>query len=87
MKLTAAVGLLIGAVLSGACYRLWGTQAAVAAGAFAALAIAIQLGALGLVQPVRDGLATNSHLIPRALRSCASNAGQDWLGEAPSPIE
>ena len=32
MKLTAAVGLLIGAVLSGACYRLWGTQAAVAAG-------------------------------------------------------
>ena len=53
MKLTAAVGLLIGAVLSGACYRVWGTQAAVAAGSFGALAIAIQLGALGLVQPMR----------------------------------
>jgi hypothetical protein len=53
VKLTAAVGLLIGAVLSGACYRVWGTQAAVAAGSFGALAIAIQLGALGLVQPMR----------------------------------
>jgi hypothetical protein len=53
VKLTVAVGLLLGAILSGACFRIWGGQAAFAAGAFAALAIAIQLGALGLIQPAR----------------------------------
>lgn len=50
---TALLGVLLGAVVSGVAYRIWGTQAAIAAGAFAAFAVVIQLAALALMQPVR----------------------------------
>jgi hypothetical protein len=50
---TLVAGLLLSAVMSGVAYRLWGTQAAFAAGCFGALATLIQLGALALVRPVR----------------------------------
>jgi hypothetical protein len=47
------LGLLLSAVLSGVAYRVWGMQAAVAAAVFGGLALAIQLGAIALVKPVR----------------------------------
>jgi hypothetical protein len=50
---TLAVGLLLTGVLSGAGYRLWGSQAAIAAAVFGGLATLIQLGAIALVRPVR----------------------------------
>jgi len=49
---TALLGFLICAGISGAMYRLWGGQAAVAAAVFGAVALAIQLGALALIKPV-----------------------------------
>jgi hypothetical protein len=52
---TALAGLILGAIISGAAYRVSGAQAAIAAAAFAALATAIQLGALGLMRPVQGG--------------------------------
>lgn len=54
MKSTLAVGLLIGLVLAWVSGEMWGAQAAVAAGLFAALAVAIQLAAIALVHPVRN---------------------------------
>jgi len=53
MTLTAVVGLLLTAIVSGVAYRVWGSQAAIAAAVFGGLALAIQLGALGLMRPVR----------------------------------
>ncbi|HEY9384960.1 MAG TPA: hypothetical protein VIP80_15730 [Gemmatimonadales bacterium] len=53
MALTTLAGLLLTAIVSGIAYRVWGEQAAVAAAVFGALALAIQLGALGLMRPVR----------------------------------
>ena len=47
-------GLLMGGVLSGVSYRIWGTQAAVAAGIFAGLALLIQLASIGLIRPVKE---------------------------------
>ena len=46
-------GVLLAGIASGIAYRLWGTQAAVAAGVFGGLATLIQLGALALLKPVR----------------------------------
>ena len=54
MKLTVLAGILIGGLISGVSYRIWGAQAALAAGSFAALALAIQVTAIGLMQPVRQ---------------------------------
>jgi hypothetical protein len=54
VKLTVLTGLLIGGVLSGVSYRIWGGQAALATGIFAALALLIQLAAIGLVEPVKQ---------------------------------
>lgn len=48
------MGCLLGAVLSGAAYRVWGEQAAVAAALFGLLATLIQVLALVLMQPVRE---------------------------------
>ena len=53
MGATLLTGLLLAALLSGVAYRVWGTQAAVAAAAFGGLAVAIQLAAIALVKPVR----------------------------------
>jgi len=39
--------------MAGVSYRLWGTQAAVAAGVFGLLATGIQLAAITLMNPVR----------------------------------
>ncbi len=51
---TLLAGLLVGAAISGVSYRIWGVQAAIAAGSFAALALLIQLAAIALIQPVRQ---------------------------------
>ena len=53
MGLTALAGLLLTGLVSGVVYRAWGSQAAIAAAVFGGLAVAIQLGALALVRPVR----------------------------------
>jgi hypothetical protein len=50
---TLVLGLALTGGLSALAYQLWGGQAALAAGVFGALAVAIQLAAIGLVQPVR----------------------------------
>ena len=50
---TALLGLLLGAAISGTIYRISGARAAMAAAVFAGVAVAIQLGALALVNPVR----------------------------------
>jgi len=55
VKPTLVVGLLAGLIVSALAYAIWGTQAAVAAALFAALAVAIQLGALALIEPVKKG--------------------------------
>ena len=47
-------GLLLGALISATALRLAGAQAAVAAAAFGALALGIQVGALRLARPARD---------------------------------
>lgn len=51
---TMLAGILIGGVISGVSYRIWGTQAAVAAGIFAGLALLIQLAAIALIQPAKQ---------------------------------
>jgi hypothetical protein len=53
VTVTLLAGLVLTGVLSGVAYRVWGGQAAFAAGVFGALAVAIQLAAIGLVKPVR----------------------------------
>jgi hypothetical protein len=53
VRLTAGLGLLLGAVVTLIAWRVWGGQGAVAAGSFALLALAIQLAALRMMQPVR----------------------------------
>ncbi len=55
MKATLAVGLLSGLVVSAVAYALWGAPGGRAAGIFAALALAIQLAALALIEPVKQG--------------------------------
>ena len=55
MKPTLAVGLLASVVVSAVAYVLWGAQGAVAAGIFGALAVAIQLAVLALIEPVKQG--------------------------------
>jgi len=47
------LGLALLAVMSLVAGRVWGTQAAIAAAAFGALAIAIQAGAFALMKPAR----------------------------------
>jgi hypothetical protein len=51
---TLLAGVLLGGAISGVCYRIAGAQAAIAAGLCAALAVLIQLTALGLIQPVKQ---------------------------------
>lgn len=51
---TVLGGLLLGGVISGICYRIWGAQAAIAAGSFAALAVLIQVASIMLIQPVKQ---------------------------------
>jgi hypothetical protein len=53
VTLTLVTGLLLGGVLSGAAYRIWGVQAAIAAAVFGGIATVIQLAAIGLMRPVR----------------------------------
>ena len=53
MTQTAIVGAFLTALMAGVSYRLWGQQAAVAAGVFGLLATAIQLGAIALLKPVK----------------------------------
>ncbi len=54
MKLTALAGILIGGLLSGVSYRIWGVEGAIAAGIFAALALLIQIVSIALIQPVKQ---------------------------------
>jgi hypothetical protein len=74
MILTALAGLLLGAVVSGAAFRIWGLQAAIAAGIFAAIAVVIQLVALVLMQPVRGAPYT------RFLKRWGVGMGLRFLG-------
>jgi hypothetical protein len=53
MTPTAVVGAILSAIMAGVSARLWGRQAAIAAGSFGLLATAIQLGAIALLRPVR----------------------------------
>jgi len=52
---TLAVGLLAGVVVSALAYAIWGAQAGIAAGIFGALAVAIQLAVLALIEPFKQG--------------------------------
>ncbi len=54
MRQTVGLGLLLGLAVALLCGRLWGEQAAVAAATFSALALAIQVVALRLMQPARE---------------------------------
>lgn len=71
---TALLGVLLGAVVSGVAYRIWGTQAAIAAGTFAAFAVVIQLAALALMRPVKDAPTT------RFLKRWGAGMGLRFLG-------
>jgi len=62
---TLFTGLLLGGVVSGIAYRIWGSQAAFAAAVFAALATLIQLGALSLMQPARAAGAPIQRFLAR----------------------
>jgi len=53
MTPTAVVGTALTALVTALAWRLWGPQAAVAAGVFGLLAVGIQLAALALMKPVR----------------------------------
>jgi hypothetical protein len=55
VKQTAGAGLLIGLLVTGIAYALWGGWAGLAAGIFGAMALAIQLAALALIEPVKQG--------------------------------
>lgn len=55
MKQTVLAGLAVAALIASLSGILWGAQAAVAAGIFGALAVAIQLAALALIEPVKQG--------------------------------
>lgn len=65
MGATLLVGLLLTAGLAGAAYRIWGGQAAVAAAVFGAIALLIQLAALGLMRPVRGREAPFQRFLAR----------------------
>jgi hypothetical protein len=71
---TALLGVLLGAVVSGVAYRIWGVQAAVAAGVFGAVAVVIQLAALALLQPVQGAPYT------RFLKRWGAGMGLRFLG-------
>jgi len=60
---TVLLGVLLGAAVAGISWRAWGEQAAIAAALFGGLAIAIQLGGLGLLRPVRG--APFQHFLTR----------------------
>ena len=51
---TLLAGILVGAVISGVSYRIWGLQGAFSAGIFAALALLIQVAAIALIRPVKQ---------------------------------
>ena len=53
MKPTLLLGLALSAGMCGLAYVLFGSQAAIAAAGFGALAVAIQIGAIGLLQQAR----------------------------------
>jgi len=55
VKPTLGVGFVSVLVVSALGYALWGGQGAFAAGVFGALAVAIQLAALSLIEPVKQG--------------------------------
>jgi len=50
---TALVGSALTALVAALSYRLWGQQAAVAAGVFGLVATTIQLAAIALMKPVK----------------------------------
>ena len=54
MRSTLITGILIGFTIAAGCGGIWGAQAALAAGGFAALALLIQLAAIALMQPVKQ---------------------------------
>jgi hypothetical protein len=51
---TALVGTALTALVAALSYRLWGQQAAVAAGVFGLVATTIQLAAIALMKPVKS---------------------------------
>ena len=53
MTPTALVGTALTALVAALSYRLWGRQAAVAAGVFGLVATTIQLAAIALMKPVK----------------------------------
>lgn len=55
MKQTVLVGAVLVGLVAVLAWAIWGGQSTVAAGIFGALALAIQLAALALVEPVKKG--------------------------------
>lgn len=55
MRQTVPVGAVLIGMVAGISGAIWGAQAAFAAGIFGTLAVAIQLVALALVEPVKKG--------------------------------
>ena len=53
MTRIALAGTTLTALMAATAWYFWGTQAGIAAGIFGAVALAIQLAALALLQPVR----------------------------------
>ena len=53
MTPTAILGVVLSALVAGVAYLLWGSQSAIAAGIFGALATLIQLISLNLVQSAK----------------------------------
>ena len=50
---TALAGTVLTALVAGLAWKVWGNQAAVAAGVFGLVATGIQIAALALLQPVK----------------------------------
>ena len=53
---TGLVGALLTALMAGLAWKLWGEQAAIAAGVFGLVATGIQIAAIALMQPVRGAV-------------------------------
>lgn len=53
MKLLAAAGLALAALAAALSWKLWGSQAGIAAASFGLLAVVIQLAASALIAPFR----------------------------------
>ena len=78
MRLTLFAGLVLTAVVAGIAWRAWGEQAVLAATIFGLLATGIQVGALALMQPVRQ--AEGKTALPRFMARWGAGMGLRFLG-------